>query len=286
MKTEEGDAPGMLYVVATPIGNLEDITRRAIRILGEVALIAAEDTRHTRKLLSSLDIHTSLVSYYKGQEISRSRQVIEKLLQGEDVALVSDAGTPAVSDPGAILVRQAIAAGIRVVPIPGASALTSAVSVAGLEEGSFLFMGFLPSKKGERRRLLQTLSGAAWPLAFYESPRRIIKSLRDCLDIFGDRPVFLGRELTKLHEELFHSTLATALDDLSGRQQIKGEFVVIVGAAAPQQECPATGELEEILVWYRDSSGISMRDACRKIATDLGLSRSEVYTMALDIWKE
>jgi 16S rRNA (cytidine1402-2'-O)-methyltransferase len=286
LQTEEGAAPGILYVVATPIGNLEDITRRAIRILAEVALIAAEDTRHTRKLLSSLDIHTTLVSYYKGQEFSRSRPIIKKLLQGEDVALVSDAGTPAVSDPGAILVRQAVAAGITVVPVPGASALTSAVSVAGLEESSLLFIGFLPSKKGERRRLLQSLSGAAWPVAFYESPRRIIKSLRDCLDVFGDRPVFLGRELTKLHEELFHATLASVLDDLAARPRIKGEFVVIIGAAAQEKECQVTGELEDILGWYRDHSDLSMRDACRKIATDLGLSRSEVYARALDVWKE
>lgn len=285
LQTEKGAGPGILYVVATPIGNLEDITRRAIRILGEVALIAAEDTRHTRKLLTSLDIHTSLVSYYKGQEISRARPIIEKLLQGEDVALVSDAGTPAVSDPGAILVRQAIVAGITVVPIPGASALTSAVSVAGLKESSLLFVGFLPSKKGDRRRLLQSLAGAAWPVVFYESPRRIVKSLQDCLEVLGDRPVFLGRELTKLHEELFHATIASVLDDLMARPQIKGEFVVIVSAAPPEQECQVTGELEDIILWYRDHSGLSMRDTCRKIATDLGLSRSEVYTRALEIWQ-
>ncbi|MFN2368323.1 MAG: 16S rRNA (cytidine(1402)-2'-O)-methyltransferase, partial [Desulfurivibrionaceae bacterium] len=269
MKTAEGEGSGVLYVVATPIGNLEDITRRAIRILGEVALIAAEDTRHTRKLLASLDIHTPLVSYYKGQEFSRSRQVIEKLLGGEDVALVSDAGTPAVSDPGAVLVRQAIGEGIRVVPIPGPSALTAAVSVAGLEEGGFLFVGFLPGKKGERRRLLQGLLEGGRPLVFYESPRRIIKSLQECLDVFGDRPVFLGRELTKLHEELFHARLSSVLDDLAARTRIKGEFVVIVGPAASENEGPTGGELEDILAWYRDQSDLSMRDVCRKVAADL-----------------
>ncbi len=276
----------MLYVVATPIGNLEDITRRAIRILSEVALVAAEDTRHTRKLLTSLDIHTPLVSYYKGQEFSRSRQVIEKLLGGEDVALVSDAGTPAVSDPGAVLVRQAIGEGIRVVPIPGPSALTAAVSVAGLEEGGFIFLGFLPGKKGERRRLLQGLLEAGRPLLFYESPRRIIKSLRECLEVFGDRPVFLGRELTKLHEELFHARLSSVLDDLAARPRIKGEFVVIVGPAASENEGPTGGELEDILAWYRDQSDLSMRDVCRKIAADLNISRSEVYSRALSIWKD
>ncbi|MFN2366910.1 MAG: 16S rRNA (cytidine(1402)-2'-O)-methyltransferase [Desulfurivibrionaceae bacterium] len=286
MKTAEGEGSGVLYVVATPIGNLEDITRRAIRILGEVALIAAEDTRHTRKLLASLDIHTPLVSYYKGQEFSRSRQVIEKLLGGEDVALVSDAGTPAVSDPGAVLVRQAIGEGIRVVPIPGPSALTAAVSVAGLEEGGFLFVGFLPGKKGERRRLLQGLLEGGRPLVFYESPRRIIKSLQECLDVFGDRPVFLGRELTKLHEELFHARLSSVLDDLAARTRIKGEFVVIVGPAASENEGPTGGELEDILAWYRDQSDLSMRDVCRKVAADLNISRSEVYSRALSVWND
>lgn len=286
MKTGEVDGAGVLYVVATPIGNLEDITRRAIRILGEVALIAAEDTRHTRKLLASLDIHTDMVSYYKGQELSRSRHVIERLLQGEDVALVSDAGTPAVSDPGAILVRQAIGEGIKVVPVPGVSALTAAVSVAGLEEGGFLFVGFLPGKKGERNRLFKSLAGALRPLVFYESPRRIVKSLRECLDVFGDRQVFLGRELTKMHEELFHSRLSEVISDLDARAQIKGEFVVIVGAEVEAQVGPIGGELEDILVWYRDQSDLSMRDACRKVAADLGLSRSEVYTRALAVWKD
>lgn len=286
MIVAEAASSGVLYVVATPIGNLEDITRRAVRILAEVALIAAEDTRHTRKLLASLDIHTSLVSYYKGQEVSRARSVIEQLLRGDDVALVSDAGTPAISDPGAILVQQAIAAGIRVVPIPGPSAITSAVSVAGLGESPFLFMGFLPSKKGDRHRLLRSLAGAVWPVVFYESPRRIIKALQDCLDVFGDRPVFLGRELTKLHEELFHATISSVLADLGARLQIKGEFVVIIGAAVPEKEGQNTGELGDILVWYRDHSSLSMRDACRKIAADLGLSRSEIYTKALAVWQK
>ncbi|MDT8335133.1 MAG: 16S rRNA (cytidine(1402)-2'-O)-methyltransferase [Desulfurivibrionaceae bacterium] len=285
MKSGGVEGSGVLYVVATPIGNLEDITRRAVRILAEVALIAAEDTRHTRKLLASLDIHTPLVSYYKGQEFRRSRQVIEKLQRGEDVALVSDAGTPAVSDPGAVLVRQAIEGGIRVVPVPGPSALTAAVSVAGLEEGGFLFVGFLPGKKGERHRLLQSLSEATRPLVFYESPRRIIKSLRECLGIFGERAVFLCRELTKLHEELFHGRLSAVIDDLEARPLIKGEFVVIIGAAVSENSAPAGAELEDILVWYRDQSGLSMRDVCRKVAADLGLSRSEVYSRALTIWK-
>lgn len=276
---------GILYVVATPIGNLEDITRRAVRILGEVSLIAAEDTRHTRKLLSSLDIRNNLVSYYKGKELSRSKKIVEKLCAGEDVALVSDAGTPAVSDPGALLVQQAISVGVRVVPVPGASALTAAISVAGLQEQSFLFLGFLPGKKGERVKLLNSLAAQERAIVFYESPHKIIKSLTDCLAVLGDRSVFLGRELTKIHEELFHSTLSEVLGELSSRDRVRGEFVVLVRGAELADSEPAGENLTEILAWYRDSSEMSMRDVCRKVAADLGISRSDVYNKALDIWQ-
>jgi len=284
LKAEKGEEPGVLYVVATPIGNLEDITRRAVRVLSEVSLIAAEDTRHTRKLLSSLNISTRMVSYYKGQETSRTIKVIDKLMAGDDVALVSDAGTPAVSDPGAILVRRAVSAGIRVEPIPGASALTAAVSVAGLSDTPFIFLGFLPGKKGDRKRLLQSLAGSETNLAYYESPRRVITSLRECLELLGDRPVFLGRELTKLHEELFHSTVSKTIAELESRSKIKGEFVVIIEGQSRDKEGQPSGDLKNVLIWYRDHSGLSMSDACRKIAADLGLSRSEIYSQALKIW--
>ena len=286
MKVEEAAGAGILYVVATPVGNLEDITRRAIRILGEVSLIAAEDTRNTRKLLSSLDIHNNLVSYYKGKEFSRSQKIVEKLCAGQDVALVSDAGTPAVSDPGAILVRRSIAAGIRVVPVPGASALTAAISVAGLEEQSFLFLGFLPGKKGERIKLLNSLSAFEWPIVFYESPHKIVKSLADCLDVLGDRQLFVGRELTKIHEELIYSNLSKVLAELLSRRMIKGEFVVVVSGNEKVDDKPTGENLDEILSWYNESSGMSLRDACRTIATDLGISRSEVYNRALELWRK
>lgn len=284
MKTEEGEEPGVLYVVATPIGNLEDITRRAVRILSEVSLIAAEDTRHTRKLLSSLNISTRMISYYKGQEFSRAAKVIDKLRMGDNVALVSDAGTPAISDPGAILVRQVVAAGIKVEPIPGASALTASVSVAGLADTPFSFLGFLPGKKGDRKRLLQSLFGSGMALVYYESPRRIIASLRECLGLLGDRQVFLGRELTKLHEELFHSTISETIAELESRSNIRGEFVVIIEGQSRDKEDQPSGDLQEVLTWYRDHSGLSMRDACRQISADLGLSRSEIYNQALKIW--
>jgi 16S rRNA (cytidine1402-2'-O)-methyltransferase len=226
-----------------------------------------------------------MISHYKGQEFSRTAKVIDKLRAGEDVALVSDAGTPAVSDPGAILVHQAVASGVKVEPIPGASALTAALSVAGLTETPFTFLGFLPGKKGDRRRLLQSLSASDPALAFYESPRRIISTLRECLDILGDRPTFLGRELTKLHEELFHSPLSEIIEELESRSNIKGEFVVIIDGVHQGKGDQPVGDLEDVLVWYRDHSGLSMSDSCRKVATDLGLSRSEIYSQALKIWK-
>lgn len=276
---------GVLYVVATPIGNLEDITLRAVRILNEVDLIAAEDTRHTRKLLAHLDIHTPLVSYYKDKEQERAESLIQHLRAGRQVALVSDAGTPAISDPGAILVGQAREAGVRVVPVPGPSALTAALSVSGLAAEAWLFVGFLPSKKAQRRQLLTSLAGREELLVFYESPHRILHALADCLAILGDRPAFLARELTKLHEEGLRGGLAEILRSLEVRSAVKGEFVVLVGGA-DQEARPDGAELDVLLRWCRDQAGYSMRDAVRKLSQDLGLPRTEVYQEALRVWRE
>lgn len=275
---------GTLYVVATPIGNLEDMTVRGIRILREVDLIAAEDTRQTRKLLSSLDIHTRLISYHKEREQSRAAELLERLQSGENLALVSDAGTPALSDPGSVLVKLVVAAGIKLVPVPGPSALATAVSVAGLSGSGFVFLGFLPGKAGERKRLLHSLAAGELAVIFYESPHRLVKSLTDCLEIFGDREVFVGRELTKLYEELLHRRLSEVLADFSGRREIKGELVVIVKGAVVAGGEPAPEDLPGVIAWYRDHSQLSLRDATRKIAADLGLPRSEVYSQALAIW--
>lgn len=279
--------PGTLYVVATPIGNLEDLSVRAIRILREVDLIAAEDTRQTRKLLTSLDIHTRLISYHKDREQSRAVELLERLKGGASLALVSDAGTPALSDPGSVLVNLVVAAGLPLVPVPGPSALATAVCVAGLPGSGFVFLGFLPGKSGERRRLLQPLAGGELPVIFYESPHRLVKSLTDCLAIFGDREVFVGRELTKMHEELLHCRLAEVLADFSARNVIKGELVVIIKAAAALAVAEVeSADLPSIIAWYRDHSALSLRDATRKIAGDLGLPRSDVYTQALAIWNQ
>ena len=277
--------PGTLFVVATPIGNLEDITLRALRILQEVDLIAAEDTRHTRKLLSHFDIHTPLISYYKEKEASRAQEIVARLLSGHRVALVSDAGTPGISDPGGILVKSAQEQGIAVVPIPGVSALATILSVAGLTEPSHLFLAFLPSKGSERRKLLRGLKNEVHPLVFYESPRRITASLADCLAELGERRAVIGRELTKVHEEIASATLTDLLADFKGRESIKGEFVVLIeGMRAAATQRP--DNLEDLLRWYRGQDGVSLKDAVANIAKDLDLSRSEVYQKALAVWKE
>ncbi|MFV0437521.1 MAG: 16S rRNA (cytidine(1402)-2'-O)-methyltransferase [Desulfopila sp.] len=278
-----GTSPGVLHIVATPIGNLEDITLRAIRILREVDLIAAEDTRHTRKLLNHLDIHTPLISYYREKEQERGAVIIDRLKNGENVALVSDAGTPGISDPGAILVRLAHECGITVSPVPGPSALAAAISCTGFNEGGFLFLGFAPIKAGQRRKLLTALRYQEYPLVFYEAPRRIAAFLRDALTILGDREALWARELTKTYEELRSAKLGELLERCADDNS-RGEFVVVIG---PGQQEQSSGEnLEELLVWYRDHSELSVKDVSRKLAQDLGLSRSQVYQQALAIWQE
>lgn len=275
---------GTLYVVATPIGNLEDITLRAVRILNEVALVASEDTRHTRKLFSHLGVRTPLVSYYKGKEASRAEPILKRLLAGDDVALVSDAGTPGISDPGALLVKKARELSISVIPVPGPSALTAAMSVAGFEETGFVFLGFLPSRGGERRKFLKSLVSEKKLLIFYESPQRIIAAFEDCLAILGDRRLAVAREITKMYEEYLNGSLSGALADFKGREKVKGEFVVIIEGGG-EEEKPTATDLDSLLVWYRDNSELSLKDATRRIAQDMGLSRSQVYQKALGVWQ-
>ncbi len=276
---------GCLYVVATPIGNLEDLTIRAARILGEVDLIAAEDTRVSRKLLNHIGIATPLVSHYKGQEARQSAGLVKKLLQGQTIALISDAGTPAISDPGSRLVHDCHEANIKVIPIPGPSALTSLTSVAGLPEGGFIFLGFLPSKKGQRRKLLTRYSQEELPLIFYESPHRIIASLKDVESILGNRPACLGRELTKLHEEILAMPVGEARAFLQNRATIKGEFVVAIHGCETE-EISSEEDVEQLLIMLHAQGNLSMKDAVKKLSRDLGLSRSEVYKIGLQVWKK
>ncbi|HFQ90319.1 MAG TPA: 16S rRNA (cytidine(1402)-2'-O)-methyltransferase [Desulfobulbus sp.] len=278
------DAPaGTLYVVATPIGNLDDISQRAIRVLADVRLIASEDTRRTGRLLRRLGIRTPLTSYYREREQHKAELLLRRLLDGEDIALVSDAGTPGISDPGAVLVRLARDNRIRVVPVPGPSALTAAVSAAGLGETPFYFGGFLPARQEARKKFLTPLAAMPCALVFYESPHRIGRSLADCLQVLGDRPALLFRELTKLHEECLQGSLSELLARTD--EGIRGELVLVIhGAPADVRERP--GEIDELIRWYRDRAGSSLKDAVRRISADLAISRSRIYQRALAIWKE
>ena len=274
---------GILYIVATPIGNLEDMTHRAVRILNEVDLIAAEDTRHTRKLLSHFSINTPLVSYFREKEVQRSEMLITELLEGKNIALVSDAGTPGISDPGAILVKQARTEAIRIVPIPGPSALSAALSCAGLTPGSFIFAGFAPPKSSQRRKLLQSLSTSRYPLVFYESPHRIGPFIADAHKVFGDRRVLWAREISKKFEEIDETTLAILYRKIE-KAKIRGELVLIIHPGEDEQ--PEQGSVEEILVWHRDNTDLSLKDVCSKVAAELGTGRSEIYRQALVIWNK
>ncbi|THB70572.1 MAG: 16S rRNA (cytidine(1402)-2'-O)-methyltransferase [Desulfobulbaceae bacterium] len=274
---------GTLYIVATPIGNLADMTFRAIDTLKQVDVIAAEDTRHTRKLLTHFDISTRLISCYREKEFERSQEIISLLKEGQHVALVSDAGTPAISDPGAILVGEARKQQIEIIPIPGPSAVTTAMSCAGIEESGFLFLGFAPPKDAQRKRFLKSYVSFPLPLVFYESPHRIKKFIASALETFGDRRVFWARELTKKYEELEDTSLKSLADGID-QEKIRGELVVIIHPGSVAE--PEGENLEEILTWYYERQEYSMKDACRKIAQDLGLSRSDVYQQALIIWKK
>jgi 16S rRNA (cytidine1402-2'-O)-methyltransferase len=220
---------GTLYVVATPIGNLEDVTLRALRVLREVDLIACEDTRRTRTLLSHFAIHTPTVSYFEGNKVRRGRELLRRLAEGRSVALVTDAGTPGVSDPGFLLVREARAAAIPVVPVPGASALVAALSAAGVPADRFLFEGFLPIKPGRRRKRLEMLAALAMTVVLYESPHRILATLEAIHEIFGEREIVVARELTKQFEEIVTAPPSAHLARL-GAGEIRGEFTLVIPA--------------------------------------------------------
>lgn len=269
---------GTLYVVATPIGNLEDITLRALRILGEVALIAAEDTRETRKLLARHKIPTPTTSYFEHNKLSKLDAILDRLETG-DVALVSDAGTPGISDPGYELVRGAIARGHLVVPVPGASAVISALAVSGLPTDQFVYLGFLPRKSGDRRRFLATVAAERRTLVAYESPHRVAEALRDVGEVLGDRRVAVASELTKLFEEVFRGTVAEAIEHL-GSSGPRGEFTLVIAgsdAAPPAADAEVVRELIRLA-----ASGLPTREVVARIVGASGRSRREVYRLLLD----
>ena len=222
---------GVLYIVSTPIGNLEDITLRALRILKEVSLIAAEDTRLTRKLLTHYNISTSTVSYYEHNRFARIPKIIDHLNTGKDVAVVTDAGTPGISDPAYKLIRAAIESGNRIEAIPGPSASITALTASGLPTDRFIFEGFLPHKKGRKAKLTR-LSAIEATVIFYESPKRIVRTLKDILEFMGDRPAVIGRELTKLHEEMIRGNVSKLLSHFTQKTP-RGEFVIMIGKDDP-----------------------------------------------------
>lgn len=265
---------GTLYLVATPIGNLEDITLRALRVLREVDLIACEDTRHTRKLLEHYGIQKPTLSYHEHNEAARSLELLDRLRQGSSVALVSDAGTPLVSDPGYRLVTKAIESGIAVEPLPGASAILAALTASGLPTDAFLFGGFLPARPGPRRKHLTRLKDEPATLVFYEAPHRILEALEDIDAALGPRPVVLARELTKLHQEFLRGTAASLRDALRGRPPLKGEITLLIGRAA----APAAGQTSvEDAVEAALRAGLGRMEAVKAVARQRGLPKREVY---------
>lgn len=268
--------PGVLYLVATPIGNLADITHRALQILRDVELIACEDTRHTRKLLQHYGIDTKTVSYHEHNEQQRARELIELLKQGSDVAVVSDAGTPAISDPGFRLVRAAIENGITVVPAPGPSALLAALIVAGLPTDQFFFAGFLPARSNARRARFNELRSVPGTLIFYEGPHRLADSLKDAYEIFGEREAVVARELTKIHEEIRRGRLSELSEHYS-RAEPRGEIVVLIDRTVLDEAPTETTASVDALVRQFEAEGLDHRAALKKAARELKLSRAEAY---------
>ncbi len=266
---------GTLYVVATPLGNLEDISPRAVRVLREVRLIAAEDTRHTRKLLAHFDIHTELTSYFEHNQRSKRDYILRKLEEG-DVALVSDAGTPGINDPGYDLIRAALDSGFDVRPVPGPSAPIAALSVSGLPTDTFLYLGYLPHKRSERRRFLQQVAHLPYTLIFLESPHRLMESLHDLLEILGDRPACIAREMTKLFEDFWRGPLQRAIPYFS-TAPVRGEFTLVIGGAPQRDVIRWSEEQLQAAIEQERQSGKPARQIAADLAARSGWSKREVY---------
>jgi 16S rRNA (cytidine1402-2'-O)-methyltransferase len=283
---EDDMAAGTLYVVATPIGNLEDITLRALRILKTVGLIAAEDTRRTRILLDAYGISSPVTSLHDFNEVAKSASLLEKLDGGMDVAYVSDAGTPGISDPGFFLVREAIGRGIAVVPVPGPVAAVAALCVSGLPLHAFVFQAFLPSRRARRRALLASLATETRTLVFYESPHRLRDTLADLLAVLGDRPVVVAREVTKLHEEFLRGSVQEVLARLEDRV-VKGEVTLLVGGAGEAASPGGSDEvLRERLQQCAREKGLPLRGCVVAVCLVTGAPRKRGYTLAIAMRKE
>src|SRR5215831_19452107 len=275
---------GRLYIVSTPIGNLEDITQRALRILREVDLIACEDTRHTRKLLTHFGIETKTISYHEHNESERANELCAMLATGKSVALVSDAGTPLISDPGFRIVSLAIGKGLRVAPVPGANAAVAALSAAGLPSDRFFFAGFLPSRAGARIARLEQLRSLDATLIVYEAPHRIGATLSDAAEILGPRPAVVVRELTKLHEEFVRGTLSQLAETFTDKNRARGEIVLLIDGARETDRQTGSQSVsntfgERLASLQRE--GLDEKSALKKAARELGLKRDEAYRLMM-----
>lgn len=270
--------PG-LFVVATPIGNLEDITLRALRVLKEVDLIACEDTRHTRKLLNHYGISTPTISYYEQNEASRAEELVKELKAGKRIALVTDAGMPGISDPGFRLISRAVEQGIKVIPVPGASAVISALAASGLPTDSFQFHGFLPPKSGQRRKMFESIRASSQTNIFYEAPHRLKEAVEDIVAVLGvARPLVIARELTKVHEEFLRGPASEIVKELSSRDEIKGEITLLIGKSS--EDIPLGTQSQSIHARIRQlmaEQNLDEKAALKAIAKERGISKSEAY---------
>src|SRR5262245_60458915 len=269
--------PGMLYIVATPIGNLEDITLRALRVLKEVDVIAAEDTRHTQILLSHHAIHTPLTSYHEHNEKTKAQDLVARLARGQNIALVSDAGTPAISDPGFRLVVQAVRAGVRIIPIPGASALTAVLSATGLPTDRFVFEGFLPAKKKQRRERLQILRDEIRTLIFYEAPHRLRDTLEDIHELLGNREAVLAREVSKIHEEFLRGPISELVRALGG--DVRGEVTLIISGSAGESR--VNEDLLKAEIRELKRKGLRVKEIAEVLGEKFGYPKKDIYRLAL-----
>lgn len=270
---------GTLYIVSTPIGNLEDITLRALRILGEVDVIAAEDTRHSMKLLNHHGIRKPMISYWREKEQERSDEIISRLLAGKSVALISDAGTPGIADPGSVIINKAIQQNIQIVSVPGPSALVAALSVSGLPAEHFTYQGFLPSRQMQRKKVIEDLRFEEGTLIFYEAPHRILESLEDLAGILGERKAAVVKEITKMHEDVVRGTLSEVIGSIRDTT-IAGEYVIVLQGWERTDKAITDDVLSELRTHMK--KGLGRKEAVRKIAERYGLGKKELYRKSLD----
>jgi len=273
-----------LYIVSTPIGNLEDITLRALNVLKQVDLIACEDTRTTKKLLSRYQILKPLTSYHEHNEIEKAKELLSMLQEGHSIALVTDAGTPGVSDPGYRIVKLASENGVQIFSVPGPSAAIAALSISGLPTSGFTFLGFPPKQKKRLIEYLERIKDYPETLVFYESPRRVIKTLESMAEVFGERNASLGREITKMYEETLRGTLSEIVTTLESRDNLKGEFTLVIEGNSQDKGEFDSDTIDDLLLYFK-KEGVSLKDAVKQVAVDSGVSKSKIYKKALQIWE-